>query len=140
MVVLLYSRSVSLTNAARCVISQFPVMDILCYCTYMPFWTLFLPSKLIWHLSVSAGWTGQQENQGAFFVWYSSLHIYTEAAHTTVYHTLLNNWFTVGIKALFIEILLLSSFFFAASGLGDLHALTVTVKCLSGHVTAPHKR
>lgn len=53
MVVLLYSSSVPLTNAARCVISQFPVMDILCYCTYMPFWTLFLPSKLIWHLSVS---------------------------------------------------------------------------------------
>lgn len=105
-------------------------MDILSYCTYMPFWTLFLPSKLIWQLNVSV--VAQVKNSACclraardFFC--LIVHIYTSVAHPTVYPTFLNNSFKMGIKVLFIEILLLYSFFFAAKGLGDLHALTATV-------------
>lgn len=136
---LLYSSNVPLTNGARPVISQFPVMDILRYCAYMPFWTLFPTHPADLAAQCLSGCTGQEqcilfkEQHKMFFC--LMIHIYK------VYHTLLNSWFKIGLPVNCIQLrffcFLLS---FCCQRLRWFTCQDSYSKCLSGHVIALHRR
>lgn len=85
----------------------------------MPFWTLFLPSKLIWQLSVSL--VAQVKN-GACMLLKSIFCLY-RYYHCTFHNSAPKLLEYFGVRAP----CLLSFVLFKQNVLGDLHVLTVTV-------------